>query len=513
MAKLAKGTFNAVWADYALEVTENKALKGTGGIIGLTLKGTALARYFLARPVTAKYSMLFHEEVCHKAKNDDPGRNLLHHTDNPSYRKRWDTAVGKMNTMFETYVDPYDLSNAPPHLVNFTTAAIANPEVEKSMMGYIEKGKEMATKFVTDRLVRGEDEQKAQKSFYDPLPRSGVKTMADMKVPLRVKGRNVTFDNGMMYMRLLAVNAHKRIPIQRVMSYENSIVPLSMFADDGSLLLPKSKSDFMHKLEELLPENIRDLDSADCVIFDGHAIIQMLPFPASTENATFKDMAAHFMNFVHSVARTVGARTLGQIHVVFDRYLPKSIKSQTRQKRGDFAAFDADTAGNYHVVLEGKVHANKDVFLSRSKNKVRLAKVYTQYINTQPISNGLEIYASGGDNNNATQIENLPFLNSNQEESDTRIILHSIAAAQNGANTIVVRSPDTDVLVLLLHHRPAIKAKRIFCMTGTDSKHTNLLRFVPVHELYQKLTREQHAILMPIYCLTGCDTTSSFFSH
>ena len=50
-------------------------------------------------------------------------------------------------------------------------------------------------------------------------------------------------------------------------------------------------------------------------------------------------------------------------------------------------------------------------------------------------------------------------------------------------------------------------------MTGTDSKHTNLLRFVPVHELYQKLTREQHAILMPIYCLTGCDTTSSFFSH
>jgi hypothetical protein len=30
--------------DYALEATENKAFKGTGGIIGLTLKDGALAR-------------------------------------------------------------------------------------------------------------------------------------------------------------------------------------------------------------------------------------------------------------------------------------------------------------------------------------------------------------------------------------------------------------------------------------------------------------------------------------
>jgi hypothetical protein len=43
-AKLSQGRFNAVWMDYTLEATENKALKGTGGIIGLTLGGPALAR-------------------------------------------------------------------------------------------------------------------------------------------------------------------------------------------------------------------------------------------------------------------------------------------------------------------------------------------------------------------------------------------------------------------------------------------------------------------------------------
>ena len=61
-AKLWEGSCNAVWMDYTLEATKNKALKGTGGIIGLTLKGNALTRFFLARPVTAKYSETFKKE-------------------------------------------------------------------------------------------------------------------------------------------------------------------------------------------------------------------------------------------------------------------------------------------------------------------------------------------------------------------------------------------------------------------------------------------------------------------
>ena len=60
-AKLSERKFNSVWIDYVLE---NKVLKGLGGITGLTLKGNALARWFLARPVTAKYSMTFHKDVC-----------------------------------------------------------------------------------------------------------------------------------------------------------------------------------------------------------------------------------------------------------------------------------------------------------------------------------------------------------------------------------------------------------------------------------------------------------------
>ena len=40
-------------------------------------------------------------------------------------------------------------------------------------------------------------------------------------------------------------------------------------------------------------------------------------------------------------------------------------------------------------------------------------------------------------------------------------------------------------------------------------KHADQTRFIPVHELFEQLTPQQHAILMPIYCLTVCETVSS----
>ena len=42
VAKLTPGSFNSVLMDYVLEAMENKALKSSGGIIGLTNQDNAL---------------------------------------------------------------------------------------------------------------------------------------------------------------------------------------------------------------------------------------------------------------------------------------------------------------------------------------------------------------------------------------------------------------------------------------------------------------------------------------
>ena len=51
-------------------------------------------------------------------------------------------------------------------------------------------------------------------------------------------------------------------------------------------------------------------------------------------------------------------------------------------------------------------------------------------------------------------------------------------AAENGADHIVISSPHTDVLVLLLHHRPAISASEVFFFTGREGKHADLTRYI-----------------------------------
>ena len=46
--------------------------------------------------------------------------------------------------------------------------------------------------------------------------------------------------------------------------------------------------------------------------------------------------------------------------------------------------------------------------------------------------------------------EELPGLNSSQEEADTRILLHALHAAESGCKAVVISAVDTDILVLFL---------------------------------------------------------------
>ena len=52
------------------------------------------------------------------------------------------------------------------------------------------------------------------------------------------------------------------------------------------------------------------------------------------------------------------------------------------------------------------------------------------------------------------------------QEANTRLILHVHAFVDAGANVMVVCSPDTDVLVLLLHHWLSVKDKQSYFLTG-----------------------------------------------
>ena len=113
--------------------------------------------------------------------------------------------------------------------------------------------------------------------------------------------------------------------------------------------------------------------------------------------------------------------------------------------------------------------------MSHGENKGNLARYYTQYVKENApslLKDGQTIFISGGQEDQAFGItydgvKEVGSLCSNQEEADTRIILHAVAAATDGAETIEVWSCDTDVLDLLMHYRPAIMAYSLYTCTCT----------------------------------------------
>ena len=252
-----------------------------------------------------------------------------------------------------------------------------------------------------------------------------------------------------MYIQLLAINSFNKVPLERVMSFENAPVPLSLFDDSGKMIANK-KSDFMEKLETLINPNLilKELSDIDCVIFDGMAIIQMLKPVSSIIKPTFCDLAHMFWTHILHKSKGISA-----VHVVFDRYLENSIKTQTREKRGDQSLITANIQPHMKTLDLKKL-------LTSSKSKSQLTKFYTTYFCEQApdlLSDSQSMFISGGFDDKAVQVTRdcvryVNELNSNQEEVDTRMILHVKYSGIHNASQVVLVSPDTDLLVLLIHH-------------------------------------------------------------
>ena len=199
-----------------------------------------------------------------------------------------------------SYIDPIDISDPPLQLANFAAGEAASAGIEKSLLDAIDTSSNLLQKFIEERLVDGKTGKK--KSFYDPMPRSSVKTMADMKKTVRINNKNVPIDPEVMYLRLLALNSIKKAPLQRVLSYENAPIPPSLFNESG-IITSCVTSDFMHKLEELVSgERIIQVDGCDALIFDGHAVIQSLspPYSPTKKNYLSGDgFTAFILHFEH----------------------------------------------------------------------------------------------------------------------------------------------------------------------------------------------------------------------
>ena len=101
----------------------------------------------------------------------------------------------------------------------------------------------------------------------------------------------------------------------------------------------------------------------------------------------------------------------------------------------------------------------------------------------------------------------IPNLGSTQEEGDTKIVLHCLNIAENVSEdtSIIVRSSDTDVFILLLHYTQELQQDVLF-----DTGVSNKRRLVRISSVIEEVGKEMCSALPALHAFTGCDAISAF---
>ena len=91
-----------------------------------------------------------------------------------------------------------------------------------------------------------------------------------------------------------------------------------------------------------------------------------------------------------------------------------------------------------------------------------------------------------------------PDLESNHEEADTRMVLHA-KHASNPYDTVIIRSSDTDVLILFLAMIHNFRSKDLFLIAGVGSN----VRVIHLNKIYNTLSEEACLCFLGFHAFTG----------
>ena len=86
------------------------------------------------------------------------------------------------------------------------------------------------------------------------------------------------------------------------------------------------------------------------------------------------------------------------------------------------------------------------------------------------------------------------------------MILHTLDAARKGTSKIMIRTVDTDVVVLAIAHFFSIQVEEMWIAFGTGKKFCYIL----IHKVAHELGKRKSKALAFFHAFTDCNTTSYF---
>lgn len=484
--------FCAIGADHALEHI-NRSMKVSGGLVGITQNKSARTRYAIISPELTKLTEEAEKTIGLPSKEPLAGP---HHRLSKSRNEKLDLSITSLCRTFNIFGNPFE-EQQTMELYNIITKHVMPEEVKNDVLRQEELGSQCFKDFVFNRIVS------KSVNFWAPMKKCRMKLCSAMTKKARIQTEDVTVelreDRNLFARLLVASKSRDDLNLQDTIgNYELSVVPRSLFSQDGTLLHCQ-KSKLLSILEDLpVPEltqsNIPP-GSPSCTvsIIDGMAELQALHKPDNI--ITMNQLADLYTNII--LCKYVSE----EIHVIFDRYdINSSLKSATRKKR---------QCDNYGV----KYHINDTTNVAKTTMKKLLSTSQTKDALTCYLAENLLRNASERDiklvvawrSDCKTSFMDMSYLRSTHEEADTKLVLHAVDATSRGCTEINVYSPDTDVLILLIRRFPNLCSNTNF-ITSTGIKH----RKISIRDMYTTLTDSTAKALPGFHALSGTDITGSF---
>ena len=228
------------------------------------------------------------------------------------------------------------------------------------------------------------------------------------------------------------------------------------------------------------------------IVIDGAAIVNIIkPFVS----ATFAEYVTQIMGYL----RSQFTGSVRMIDVIFDVYKPDSLKTATRKKRGK----------GIRIRVEGqkKEPGNWPTFLREDGNKTELFNLISDSVANENFP-GKVIITHEEEVRYSEPTDTKGLSPCTHEEADTRMLLHAADGSQQGFKRIVIRTVDTDVVVLAVSLASRIGCENLCVAFGTGKS----FRYLNVSAIANMLGTEKCDTLPAFHALTGCDTTSCFAS-
>lgn len=457
----------------------NKNLQAHGGAVGLYENPEALTLFMLAGPDCTRCIEEF------EAVLDTTTSSTAHHEEASALQTKFRTDVLAFAEVVEQLGNSFHSSN---ELVALHTQEIMENEVVTSLRQLQDLGKDLHGKFMSQTI------EQATLPITNTLKRQKVLTFANRPVDTKKGSKlgSAQRNSSLITKLFLSLQSRPDADMQEFFCYENQTEPPSL-SDQGSLR-SGNKADILECLNAPHSRSA-EAKAATVLVLDMAAVVHMIR--PTTANTFLDYVSMHLVPYLESQL----APTVTRVDAVWDIYPEENLKTLKHQHHG---LGPRTRIGDGHTRIPK--HDWNAGFLKNIDNKRELFPFLSRELVKLDL-NGRLLISTNMQNVFSNKQQDISGLQPcNHTEADTRILLHLAHAASQGHQIALVRTVDSDVVILAIHLFASLGLSELWVCLGSGKK----IRDIPIHLLSAQLGASRCTALPLFHALTGCDTVSHF---